>query len=171
MTVRLFYLNLTLPLTLQFTASVSTTSGSGGSGSRGRRRTPTKPKTGPYVLKGKLYFHEKEEVPVLALPDGFKLDGVPKFFVNNSTGLKTLYFTSHDEAIEGVGIGILRSTGAGRVFVDTSAVDDKSEIFFGFKLSLEDVYVMLEAEPTTAPTPEQDAITADMATLAVKEEN
>ena len=108
---------------------------------------------------------------MLALPDGFKLDGLPKFYVNNSTGLKTLYFTSHDEAIEGVGIGILRSTGAGKVFVDTSAVDDESEIFFGFKLSLDEVCAMLESEPANAPTPEQDAVTSDFGTLALKEEN
>lgn len=97
------------------------------------------------MFKNKLYFHDKEEVPVLKAPEGFVFTGTMKFFVNNQTGLKSLYFTKHQgDATEGVGIGILRSTGAGKVFVDTSAVDDESEIFFGFKLTLDDVETMLD---------------------------
>ena len=87
------------------------------------------------MFKGKLYFHEKEEVPVLKAPEGFVFTSPMKFYVNNQTGLKSLYFTKHQgDATEDVGLGILRSTGAGKVYVDTSAVDDESEIFFGFSI-------------------------------------
>ena len=82
---------------------------------------------------------------MLKAPKGFVFTGTMKFYVNNQTGLKSLYFTKQQGgATEGVGIGILRSTGAGKVFVDTSAVDDESEIFFGFKLTLDDVETMLD---------------------------
>jgi len=120
-------------------------SGSGSGSRRKSKGTPKQPKSGPFVFKNKLYFHDKEEVPVLKAPEGFVFTGTMKFFVNNQTGLKSLYFTKHQgDATEGVGIGILRSTGAGKVFVDTSAVDDESEIFFGFKLTLDDVETMLD---------------------------
>jgi hypothetical protein len=107
------------------------------------------------VFKNKLYFHEKEEVPVLKAPEGFVFTGTMKFFVNNQTGLKSLYFTKQQgDATEGVGIGILRSTGAGKVFVDTSVVDDEFEIFFGFKLTLDEFETMLDqqAEEETVVT-------------------
>ena len=117
------------------------------------------------MFKGKLYFHEKEEVPVLKAPEGFVFTGTMKFYVNNQTGLKSLYFTKHQgDATEGVGLRILRSTGAGKVYVDTSAVDDESEIFFGFKLSLNDVEAMLDHQE---PVAEEDAPIAEMDELAV----
>jgi len=117
-----------------------------------------------------LYFHDKEEVPVLKAPDGFVFPGTMKFFVNNQTGLKTLYFTRNEDAVDGVGIGILRSTPAGKVYVDTEVVDNESEIFFGMKLSLDDVIAMLEQEAVvTAPV--EDSTTIGMDSLAIKDEN
>lgn len=137
-----------------FPVSTSTIGSAGGS-RRKSKGTPKQPKTGPFVLKNKLYFHEKEEVPVLKAPAGFVPSGTMKFYVSNHSGLKSLYFTTpHEDAMEGVGIGILRSTGAGKVYVDTSAVDDESEIFWGFKLTLDEVEAMIDqqAEEETAST-------------------
>jgi len=74
-------------------------------------------------LKNKLYFHEKYEVPLLKAPAGFVFEGTMKFFVNNQTGLKTLYYVpsaTYPKAADGVGIGLLRSTPAGKVYIDTS---------------------------------------------------
>ena len=134
---------------LYFLASVSSAGGgSGGSGSRRRSRgTPKQSKSGPFVLKNKLYFHDKEEVPLLKVPAGFVFPGQMKFFVNNQTGLKSLYYVasaSFPEAMDGVGIGNLRSTPAGKVYIDTASVDHESEFFFGFKLTLDDIEAMLD---------------------------
>ncbi len=129
---------------LYFLASVSSAGGgSGGSGSRRRSRgTPKQSKSGPFVLKNKLYFHEKEEVPLLKAPDGFVFPGKMKFFINNQTGLKSLFYVpsaSFPDAMDGVGIGIMRSTPAGKVYIDSASVDHESEFFFGFKVTLEEM--------------------------------
>jgi hypothetical protein len=160
---------------LFFSASVaSSLGGSGGSGSRRRSRgTPKQSKTGPFVLKNKLYFHEKEEVPLLKAPAGFVFPGSMKFFVNNQTGLKSLYYVasaSFPDAMDGVGIGIMRSTPAGKVYIDTASVDHESEFFFGFKLTLEDIENMLDDEVESRPEEEDVPTSAGMESLTIKEE-
>ena len=91
------------------------------------------------MIKGKLYFNNKEEVPLLQIPPGFSFGQEPAFFLNNQTGLKALHIATHPTAIEGVGMGILRTTGAGRVFVDTSFIRDDTEFFYGIRLTREDL--------------------------------
>lgn len=156
-------------------ASISSAGGSGGSGSRRRSRgTPKQAKSGPFLLKNKLYFHEKEEVPLLKAPAGFTFPGTMKFFVNNQTGLKSLYYVasaSFPDAMDGVGIGILRSTPAGKVYIDTASVDHESEFFFGFKLTLEEIETMLDDEVESRPEEEDVATSAGMDALTIKEEN
>jgi len=126
----------------------TSTIGSAGGGSGNRRRSGQKaPKTGPIVIKGKLYYHSKDEVPLLVPPAGVDIGGL-KFFVNNQTGLKTLYNTKHESATEGVGLGILRSTAAGKVFVDTNVVDEESEIFLGIRLTLEELRALFGTKTT-----------------------
>jgi hypothetical protein len=160
---------------LYFVASVSSAGGgSGGSGSRRRSRgTPKQAKSGPFILKNKLYFHEKFEVPLLKTPAGFVFEDSMKFFVNNQTGLKTLYYVSsatYPEAMDGVGIGILRTTPAGKVYIDTASVDHESEFFFGFKITLEEIEAMLDQEAESLPEQEEVATSAGMESLTIKEE-
>ena len=161
---------------MYFLASVSSAGGgSGGSGSRRRSRgTPKQSKSGPFVLKNKLYFHDKEEVPLLKVPAGFVFPGQMKFFVNNQTGLKSLYYVasaSYPEAMDGVGIGNLRSTPAGKVYIDTASVDHESEFFFGFKLTLDDIEAMLDQEVESRPEEEEVApVSFGMAAITIKEE-
>ncbi len=160
---------------LYFLASVSSAGGgSGGSGSRRRSRgTPKQAKTGPFVFKNKLYFHEKEEVPLLKAPAGFAFPGQMKFFVNNKTGLKSLYYVasaSFPDAMDGVGIGILRSTPAGKVYIDTASVDHESEFFFGFKLTLDEIEAMLDDEVESRPEEEEVAAAHGMDALTIKKE-
>jgi hypothetical protein len=78
-------------------------------------------------------------VPALQIPPGFSFQQEPTFFINNQTGLKPVHVATHPTAIDGVGIGILRTTGAGRVFVDTSVIHDESEFFYGIRLTREDL--------------------------------
>ena len=117
-----------------------------------RRRTPTRspsirsPTRGPIVIKGKLYFHNRDEVPVLQIPPGFSFEQEPVFYIHNQTGLKVLHVAQHPNATDGVGMGILRTTGAGRVFVDTSVVHEETEFFFGIRLTLEDLNFKNEDE-------------------------
>jgi hypothetical protein len=49
-------------------------------------------------------------------------------------------------------------------------VDNESEIFFGMKLSLDDVIAMLEQE-AVATAPVEDSTTIGMDSLAIKDEN
>jgi len=149
-----------------FPASTSTIGSAGGSGNR-RRSGQKAPKTGPLVIKGKLYFHAKEEVPLLVPPAGVDLTGL-KFFINNQTGLKTLYNTKHEAATDGVGLGILRSTTAGKVYVDTNAVDEESEIFLGIRLTLDDLRAMFA---TKAKDDESDSAIVGVDALDLKDEN
>jgi len=156
-------------------ASVSSAGGSGGSGSRRRSRgTPKQAKTGPFVFKNKLYFHEKEEVPLLKAHPGFTFPGQMKFFVNNQTGLKSLYYVasaSFPDAMDGVGIGIMRSTPAGKVYIDTASIDHESEFFFGFKLTLEEIEAMLDEEVESRPEEEEVVpVSFGMAAITIKEE-
>jgi hypothetical protein len=161
---------------LYFLASVSSAGGgSGGSGSRRRSRgTPKQSKSGPFVLKNKLYFHEKEEVPLLKAPDGFVFPGKMKFFINNQTGLKSLFYVpsaSFPDAMDGVGIGIMRSTPAGKVYIDSASVDHESEFFFGFKVTLEEIEAMLDEEVESRPEEEEVVpVSFGMAAITIKEE-
>ena len=169
MMVRIFFLIFNHCSNILSSASQSTIGSAGGSRRRSRG-TPKQSKTGPFILKGKLYFHDKEEVPALKAPEGFVFTGTMKFFVNNQTGLKSLYYTRNEDVMDGVGIGILRSTPAGKVYVDTETVDSESEIFFGVKLSLDDVIAMLDQE-AVATAPVEDSTTIGMDSLAIKDEN
>ena len=152
------------------TVSTSTIGSAGGSRRRSRG-TPTKQaKTGPFILKGKLYFNNKEEVPALTAPKGFVFPGPMQFYVNNQTGLKTLYYAVNEDAADGVGIGALRSTPAGKVFIDIDTVYHESEIIFGVKMSLDDVIAMLDFE-AVASAPVDESTTAGMESLDIKDEN
>ncbi len=145
------------PFSFLSSGSTSSISNSAGGGSGNRRRSGQKtPKTGPIVIKGKLYFHSKDEVPLLLPPSGLEI-GQLKVFINNQTGLKTLDNTKHETATEGVGLGILRSTAAGKVFVDTSVVDEESEIFLGLRLTLEELRAMFGAKSTDESVDAGDA--------------
>jgi hypothetical protein len=119
------------------------------------------------VIKGKLYFHAKEEVPLLVPPAGVDLSGL-KFFINNQTGLKTLYNTKHEAATDGVGLGILRSTTAGKVYVDTNVVDEESEIFLGIRLTLGELRAMFA---TKAKDEETESAIVGVDALDLKDEN
>ncbi len=119
------------------------------------------------MIKGKLYFHGKEEVPLLVPPAEVDLTGL-KFFVNNQTGLKTLYNTKHEAATDGVLLSILRSTTAGKVYVDTSVVDEESEIFLGVRLTLDELRAMFAIK---AKDEETDFAIVGVDTLDLRDEN
>ena len=101
-------------------------------------------------------------------PAGVDLTGLKFFFINNQTGLKTLYNTKHEAATDGVGLGILRSTTAGKVYVDTNAVDEESEIFLGIRLTLDDLRAMFA---TKAKDDESDSAIVGVDALDLKDEN
>jgi hypothetical protein len=156
------------PFSFLSSGSTSSLSHSAGGGSGNRRRSGQKqPKTGPLVIKGKLYFHAKEEVPLLVPPAGVDLSGL-KFFINNQTGLKTLYNTKHEAATDGVGLGILRSTTAGKVYVDTNVVDEESEIFLGIRLTLDELRAMFATKPKDEET---ESAIVGVDALDLKDEN
>ena len=155
-------------------ASVSSAGGSGSGSRRRSRGTPKQAKSGPFVLKNKLYFHDKEVVPLLKAHPGFTFPGQMKFFVNNQTGLKSLYYVasaSFPDAMDGVGIGIMRSTPAGKVYIDTASIDHESEVFFGFKLTLEEIEAMLDEDVESRPEEEEVVpVSFGMAAITIKEE-
>ena len=109
---------------------------------------------------------------MLKAPGGFVFTGTMKFFVNNQTGLKTLYYATHPEAIDGVGIGTIRSTPAGKVYVDSGSVDHESEFFFGFKLTLDEIEAMLDQEVESRPEEEEPDVPVSfgMAAITIKED-
>ena len=106
-------------------------------------------------------------MPLLVPPAGVDLTGL-KFLINNQTGLKTLYNTKHEAATDGVGLGILRSTTAGKVYVDTNAVDEESEIFLGIRLTLDDLRAMFA---TKAKDEDADSAIVGVDALDLKDEN
>jgi len=79
-----------------------------------------------------------------------------------------LYNTKHEAATDGVGLGILRSTTAGKGYVDTNAVDEESEIFLGIRLTLDDLRVMFA---TKAKDEESDSSIVGVDALDLKDEN
>ena len=87
--------------------------------------------------------------------------------------MKSLYYVASatfPDAMDGVGIGIMRSTPAGKVYIDTAPVDHESEFFFGFKLTLEDLEAMLDEEVESRPEEEEpvEPVSFGMAAITIK---
>jgi len=150
------------------TGSVSSMSLSTVSGSPSKKKgaTPTKIVTAPFINKGKLYFPNREAVPVLTVPDSF--DFYPaRCYLNNQAGLKEIFLAKHDSATKGVGFGILKSTGTGNVFIDSGVIDEDSEIIIGTKITKAQMEEMFESEPSTPADDNHDENFVEGPTCAI----
>ena len=100
------------------------------------------------MVKGKLFFHDRSEVPPLVAG---QLDGIgdAKFFLVGALGLKEIFYYPADGAAKGKGPGILKSTPSGKVFISDLNEDDI--IVCGVPVTVAELTAIVSSDPPASP--------------------